>query len=558
MPGSFAAHDGVISGFLASLLGPGYASEPTPNRPARLYSGFRSATIVLVIFVIAYWISGEGTLHELRNVRQWGNGAAPNSVLNYLLLVLIFWSSLLTALTFYVDRFRLPALFVLAFILVLIAFLGTSDHRYSTVERKPDDAMPTPQQALKAAPGAVIVVAAAGGGIQSAAWTSRVLCGLRSDPSIRGFDKNVLAISGVSGGSVGTMFYLRCLEGAEGDQTPATWAQNSSLEAVAWGLTHPDLRRIFIPGPSTQWSLADRGWALERSLLKSARFEHTERRLAAKHENPAWPIVLLNSTDARTGDPVVFTNSQFPASNAQKTGPNHYLRNFHLSDPGRDVLVETAARMSAAYPYVSPEARPNDASDGVHLGDGGYFDNSGVFALGEWLKTAVSEGDTRRILFLQLDAFPDSASTDQETAKKWYYQLTSPINTMLEVRSEGQVVRDKSAGEDLQKILNGEGNETTWLLVRYIPPPAGAALECPSNPPLSWHLTLMEQRCIDEAWSGVQKTIGPEISRFLAGNGEVSRLTTCEDKDSPAIGVYERICPAAHVPAPAQRSTVRQ
>jgi hypothetical protein len=528
--GTFAAHNGWLSRKLASLLGPGYGTPPSPQRPSVLNSGFRSTTFVLLVFLVAYWLSGEGTLRELRNVNAWGTGLAPNSVLNYLLLVLIFWGCLLAALTFFVDRFRLPAVVVLAVVLIFIAFLGTSDHRFLTVPIRPDAVLLTPEQALKNAPDEVIVVAASGGGIQSAAWTSRVLCGLRADPALPSFEKSVLAISGVSGGSVGAMFYLRCLESPANDQEPATWAQDSSLEAVAWGLTHPDLRRIFIPGPATHWSGADRGWALERSLVKSARFDQSSRQLTDPHASPRWPIVLLNSTDALTGDPVVFTNSQFPNDNASETS-HHYLRNFHQTDPGRDVLLETAARMSASFPYVSPESRPDSSTTCVHLGDGGYFDNSGVFALSEWLKEAVRSGHGKKILFLQLDAFPDTESLDQEGAKKWYYQLTSPINTMLEVRSEGQVVRDRVAGEDLKKLLQGSGFETTWLPVRYAPPQANAkGAACPASPPLSWHLTPTEQRCIDEAWTAKQKDLSPQIACFLKGFASASPDGECEER----------------------------
>jgi hypothetical protein len=133
------------------------------------------------------------------------------------------------------------------------------------------------------------------------------------------------------------------------------------------------------------------------------------------------------------------------------------------------VVEKTAVRMSAAFPYVPPEARPDNlaAENGVHLGNGGYFDNSGVFALSEWLKEAV-EGQTnkKRILLLELDAFPDSANRDTETSKQWYYQVSSPLETMLNVRSEAQVARDKISGEDLQTIFNENGFQTTWLLVR--------------------------------------------------------------------------------------------
>ena len=557
-PGSYAAHNGPISGFVASLLGPGYATGPDSGYPVALHSGHRFAAMVMICFLFAYWLAGLGTFRELKDLQQWGSGGAPNLVLNYLLLLLIFWNCLLTGLTFFVDHFRFPALAALAIALALIAWFGSSDHVFSTVERASAPIkLLRPEEAFQRAPEAVIVVAAAGGGIQSAAWTSRVLCGLRAELPGGAFQKSIVAVSGVSGGSVGTMFYLRCLEGPDNDERPAAWAQDSSLEAVAWGLTHPDLRRVFFPGPATSWSIADRGWALERSLLKSAHFERTERRLAELH--PDWPVILLNSTDARTGDPIVFTDSDFPETLTQGSSNNHYLRNFHQLYGGQDVFLETAARMSAAFPYVSPEARPNASGNGVHFGDGGYFDNSGVFTLSEWLKEASRHPSVnlttpisplvsrKRILVLQLEAFPDSAPADVETPKKWYYQLTSPIVTMLTVRSEGQLVRDKTAGEDLQRLLNGTGYQTTWLLVRYTPSAVKSSvgnISCAANPPLSWHLTPVEKRCIDQAWKDISKQTSQEISDFLKNQGEFTDAECNAGDRNVAPGVFERRCPA--------------
>src|SRR5438094_521060 len=52
--------------------------------------------------------------------------------------------------------------------------------------------------------GRVVVVASAGGGIQAAAWTARVLTGLQHE--LPEFANSIAALSGVSGGAVGTMF----------------------------------------------------------------------------------------------------------------------------------------------------------------------------------------------------------------------------------------------------------------------------------------------------------------------------------------------------------------
>jgi hypothetical protein len=345
------------------------------------------------------------------------------------------------------------------------------------------------------------------------------------------------------------MFYLRCLEAPEGDVSPADWAENSSLEAVAWGFTHPDLQRIFFPWAPKSWR-ADRGWALERALLKSAQFKNPER-LALTADNLRRPVLLLNSTDAQTGDPVVFTNSDFayhpPDPNTAKPA-KHDIHNFRDTAGGEiDVFLETAVRMSAAFPYVSPEARPGNpaATSAVHVGDGGYFDNSGVFALSQWLKEAVKgQTNKKRILFLELDAFPDSTNRDAETSTKWYYQVSSPIETMLKVRSEAQVVRDKFSGEDLQTMLNESGFQTTWLLVRYEPPSNAGNSSYPNNPPLSWHLTTTEQNSIKAAWAAVEATVREKISDFLKGPPTDLGAGTCDPYGLVGNGVFQRRCAA--------------
>src|SRR5258707_13932168 len=133
-------------------------------------------------FVFAYWLSGFGTFRELKDLQPWGIGGAPDLVLNYLLLFLIFWNCLLAGLTFFVAHFRFPALAALAIALVLIASLGSSDHVFSIVERaKAPAKLLRAEEAFRLAPQAVIVRAAAGGGNQSVAWTSRRPVALRAE-----------------------------------------------------------------------------------------------------------------------------------------------------------------------------------------------------------------------------------------------------------------------------------------------------------------------------------------------------------------------------------------
>jgi hypothetical protein len=188
--------------------------------------------------------------------------------------------------------------------------------------------------------------------------------------------------------------------------------------------------------------------------------------------------------------------------------------------------------------------------------DSGYFDNSGVFMLSEWLKVAVSTSvpGSKRILILQLGAFPDCAPPVTDEVKKWYYQTYSPINAMLTVRSEGQIVRDTAIGEDLQKLLNADGFQTTWMLVRYTSPAVSEmcdGMACPSDPPLSWHLTPQEQRCINTAWTSVQPNLATEVKSFLKPPLGSSPPTCAPLPDLPP-GMFERQCGTRTLVLPAR------
>lgn len=555
---NYASHRGVVSSFLVRLLGPGYGTAPS-DKPQKLHAGHRFGFFLMLLFFLSYVATGKKVFEELSKPGQWSHGYFSPCVLTYLLLLLMFWCCVLSGLTFFFDRFRVPAILMLGLAFFGIAHIpGSSDHVFETVARPVKAPLRAPQEIFERIPERLVVVAAAGGGIQSAAWTSTVLCGLRQ--GVPAFSDHVAVLSGVSGGSVGVMFYLRSLEDDPSDVEAATSARESSLEAVAWGLTHPDLRRAIFPGILGNWSRADRGWALEKAILKSAHFNNDDRLLAGETSRK-WPALLLNSTDAETGDPMVFTNSNFPKTSGQA----HELTSFHSRYDGRDVRLETAARMSAAFPFVSPVARP-DQTGGQHFADGGYFDNSGLFALSEFIKeaTAPREGEKAvaharpKILLLQINAFPDSDPATTADDEKWYYQIYAPILAMLNVRSEGQVVRDVTSGEDFRELMTGRGYATAWALVRYNTDAiqkAGHAMQktgqgtgraCPTKPPLSWHLTALERECIDEAWGNVSGEMKKQVQEFLAGKDHfpASGCSDSDDAKKKKATVYVTRCAA--------------
>ena len=164
-----------------------------------------------------------------------------------------------------------------------------------------------------------MVVAAAGGGIQAAAWTAKVLTELHARYG-QDFTRSVRLVSGVSGGSVGLMYYLDRYEQLREARTPEETAavlhainqqaRASSLEASAWGVAFYDLAPTFLP-VRRLWPglLRDRGTVLED--LWSTRLAHrdpatfTLRGLQQDIRRRGYPIPVFNSTNGSTGAAVL-------------------------------------------------------------------------------------------------------------------------------------------------------------------------------------------------------------------------------------------------------------
>lgn len=536
-----------IAQFIARVLGPGYSQLDKDGNVIDLSPGHEFAAILVLFCLALYAVAGAGGHRRLATDAAFGASGPWDAVLIQVVLILLIACWSLAGLSFYFDRFRVPVLLILGLFLVETSRIGSSDHAFHTYSRSTSaPALPTAAARFASAPDHVIAVAAAGGGIQSAAWTSQVLCGLRREvgPS---FDQHVLAISGVSGGSVGTYFYLRCLDADQNDTSVEKAATNSSLEAIAWGLVHPDLLHALSPIRNLWWAGDDRGWALERALRKNAQFQPAERPLADAKSTQRWPTVLFNSTEVRTGDPVVFTNSDFPRASSA-TPQNHRLLGFHQIYDGRDVLVESAVRMSAAFPYISPAARPDAPWNAEHMVDGGYFDNSGLFSLGEWLKEGTntnneadpqSQPPSKKILLIQIDAFPDDVPQHpDDRPQTWAYQLTAPISAVLRVRSEAQVVRDATEGADLLKVLASRGHDARVIVARYSP----VNKICAASPPLTWHLTEVEKFCVQVSWNAIKADIAMQVREFL-----VSRAKSPAEIANEAVVHTERLKPGLYL-----------
>lgn len=449
--------------------------------------------------------------------------------LAFLLLfgLVLCWT--LGALTFFLDRYRVPLLTGVGLLSLLTIFVAQSDHVYR-VENAPMPTRSDPaelvQQRTNNGKQRIILVATAGGGIQAAAWTARVLRGLEEECETKAgpgneprcdFRKSVVLISGVSGGSLGAIAYARSFTDVPTIVDPRDVPYNAAqpaLDEVAWAWMNPDVGRAVLPWFRTQF--VDRGWALEEKwsavnqtyvppeswlqkyMLSSYRKDTFLGDWAGETRAGTMPSLLLNATLAEQGQPVVFSTTTFPHKNDPRG-----LINFYDLYEGHDIRVTTAARLSASFPYVAPAARANAKATTVgdqHIVDGGYYDNYGVDALLGWLQDAVESPlnnphAVEDVLILQIRPFGEDPLR-APPVKGWGYQLVAPVDALLDVRDTGQSARDRTELALFTRAFKGKPN--IWRADFFYP--SNLTKDC-ADAPLSWKLSIEQTNCILDAWT---------------------------------------------------------
>ena len=258
----------------------------------------------------------------------------------------------------------------------------------------------------------MVLVATAGGGLRASYWTGVILG--RFQDQIPDFNKQVFAMSGVSGGSVGVVFYNGALannldcpssnSGSVGRTSNKPCFEDNLLESIgqdylaatATSMLYGDLIQRFLPVPV----FSDRAAALEESwevgFNKIYKNENCglDRSFTSFFKANAcgseqWlPRLLINGTYEESGRRLLTTSF--------KVEPSTFLdtHDFYDLNDQFALRASTAALNSARFSYVSPAGTFGKENDGNfiptgHVIDGGYFENYGANTLTnliDWLK----------------------------------------------------------------------------------------------------------------------------------------------------------------------------
>ena len=480
--------------------------DPMPGNPPRLRSGHEMAAIALAVFSGVYVFVG------VFFSPAWRNPEREPAALFFVLLLLAVLTWLFSGAAFFLDRTRLPVFSTLLAVSLLTGVLGT-DHKFAVWEKNAAEDKISPSLVIekwKETRGkdskTIVVVATAGGGIRAAAWTAEVMTRLE-EKGCGTVSNSLVLVSSVSGGSVGSMFVVAPYSGkgeypSSDNELKAVRfnTQRSSLAAVGWGLAYPDLARTAPLFGGLVPETFDRGWSLENTWATGWREKGldtpTLRQWREDVRKGLRPAVIFNATASESGERFLVASSD-----ASFAGAKQFFDLF----PTKDLDVSTAARLSATFPYASPLARASDGpvKTAYHVGDGGYYDNSGLLSAVEWLDEARGKLEGYKVLLILIDAKPGAAKDGSSWS--WERQLAGPIQTLLNVRSSSQQVREsielKMALKYLTAAKSDSNEATAKARLEVISDPFLFWSPTDPDPPLSWHLTESQKKEIGGAWA---------------------------------------------------------
>jgi hypothetical protein len=259
------------------------------------------------------------------------------------------------------------------------------------------------QQPSKAQPIPVFIVSAEGGGLRAAYWTGMALAQLEDDTAHNPlpFSRHVIAISGVSGGSVGAALFdasvaSRLASGASGSRREEIdmMLKQDFLSDTLGAMLFPDLLQRFLPLPVFN----DRAIALDQSFERAWEGAHPEDPARFKESfHELWrkdpyrvPLLFLNSTVVETGQRAINT----PIGTLTPDVDPAFTDILSLGRLiGTELPLSTAALLSARFTYVSPVAlidtHGQHDPNWIRLADGGYFDNSGAVTAQEIARALI-------------------------------------------------------------------------------------------------------------------------------------------------------------------------
>ena len=338
----------------------------------------------------------------------------------------------------------------------------------------------------------IILVAAEGGGMRAAYFTDLVLEELRARSSE--FEKHLFLIVGVSGGSVGAAAYAAALHA--GLPKPVDAAHAPDVMALQEDFLSPTIRALF-PGdflarfwPGSGLAGLDRARGLE-TAFSGAFAENTSHLVADKRKadlhkvgfqeiySPGSvlnvPALMLMTTDVSSGHRMAVSHVKMPdppeqdpkqdqadcrprgdlAATVQTTDFTPRLWTLSEEMPKKDLPLDTAAILSARFPFISPAGRLPCNGSPRRFVDGGYFENSGTTTVLDVIAAVRKHvaAAKAKLFVLRIENSRAFAGEDGSIVPAGAFsEIMSPVRAMLHTRQ----ARAELAVENLKRLEDAE------------------------------------------------------------------------------------------------------
>lgn len=275
-----------------------------------------------------------------------------------------------------------------------------------------------------------VVVAASGGAYRATYWTSLALDKLMNEVTApRRFKDSVGLLVGASGGMVASSYFAAMSAQGEFEGAPESLELTKALDhdirdfprekfadkirgllsnARRDSLTPVVQRQLQYDIPHSWWPARlemDRGEILQNLWRRISDVKFHDL-LSEDDTKPFSPAIIFSPMLVDSGRPLLISNLNLSCIATQET---HAVELFRLfPDAQKDVSLATAARMSAAFPYITP-ASEIPVEPVQRVVDAGYYDNDGVTAATAFLqsdevKTWLIE-NVARVVVIRLNAF---------------------------------------------------------------------------------------------------------------------------------------------------------
>jgi len=382
----------------------------------------------------------------------------------------------------------------------------------------------------------LILVCASGGGIRAATWTAAILGQL---DEIEGFRAATRLLTGASGGMMGAATWLALTATRNSvpgsPASPGTWQSlmsavaMDSLTPVARQLVFNDIPLAFIGRDN----LRDRGLALEAAWCENLKsklginLDMPLEKLRDGEESGRWPSLVMSPMMIEDGRRLIISNLDLTEMT------DHYVRWLSSKKTGAEPTtslasrtayqlwqlcpqawakfpLSTAARLSAAFPYVSG-AVLLPTKPRLHVVDAGYYDNYGLELASNWLRKLFEQRqdflkkNISGILVIQIrdnvselsvnpqsDAWREKRRESEAASGSRLLRalegISSPPSGLLAARESVMLFRNDSLLESLSHLYSsafGEDFLTTTVF------------EFGGEASLSWHLAPEEVRMLE-------------------------------------------------------------